>query len=475
MRSFFRRGFILIMILMLILPAFALSEELNLLGEADVNSSQEESGETISLEDKVDGAAAGGETSEFSLADLVPGASETAASDIPAASGSVRGVIEYTYEPEDISSNDTALTDLTIEYIGEPAEKVYDFTRNVTKTVDDKTEWLFTNSPMQKSNFKISGKLEDHPNVELKAVNKLVQTFTDWEVGEYELIFGFSLQGADAEYYNPLPVTIPARITPRPVTIIPYADQSKVYGQSDPSWLKWKAKNVIAKDNKPIERDGKKSYELSGKMTREAGEDVGSYKILLGTLSFGPNYEVTTVEEETFAIERKDISDDDVVANDIEDRTYKGKAIKPVVTLRYGSYKLKNNTDYAVTYKNSKDVGTAKVVITGKGNFDGKRTETFDILPKGTGIKSLTGQKSAFTVTWNKQTAQVTGYQIEYATDSDFTNAKQVSVKSAKTTKKKISGLSAWTKYYVRVRTYRKKGGKLYRSAWSKVKGVTTK
>ena len=43
------------------------------------------------------------------------------------------------------------------------------------------------------------------------------------------------------------------------------------------------------------------------------------------------------------------------------------------------------------------------------------------------------------------------------------------------TVKKTISGLSAWTKYYVRVRTYCKKGGKLYCSAWSKAKSVTTK
>lgn len=476
MRQIFNRGFMLIMILALILPAFALSEELNLLGEADVNSAQEESGATIPLEDEADGAAVGGETSDsIPLADLVPSASEAAASDTPAAPGAVQGEIEYAYEPEDVSSNDTALTDLYIKYIGEPAEKYYDFTRNVTKTEDGKTVWLFTNRPMVSTNFEISGKLEDHPDVQLNGVNRLIQTFTDWEVGEYELIIGFSLKGADAAYYNPQPVTVPARITPRPVTVIPYADQGKVYGQSDPSWIKWTAKNVIAKDNQPLERDGKKSYELSGKMTRETGEDVGSYRILLGTLSFGPNYEVTTVEEETFAIERKDISDDDIVANDIEDRTCKGKAIKPIVTLRYGSYKLKNKADYTVAYKNNKNVGTAKVVITGQGNFKGKRTETFDILPKGTAIKSLAGKTNAFTVTWKKQTAQVTGYQVEYATDSDFTDAEQVNVKGAKTVKKTVSGLDAWKKYYVRVRTYCKKGGKLYCSAWSKAKAVTTK
>ena len=36
-------------------------------------------------------------------------------------------------------------------------------------------------------------------------------------------------------------------------------------------------------------------------------------------------------------------------------------------------------TDYTVTYKNNVKVGTATVVITGKGNFTGTKTITFTI------------------------------------------------------------------------------------------------
>ena len=35
-----------------------------------------------------------------------------------------------------------------------------------------------------------------------------------------------------------------------------------------------------------------------------------------------------------------------------------------------------------MAYKNNKKVGTAKVTITGKGNFTGTRTLTFDIVKK---------------------------------------------------------------------------------------------
>lgn len=64
---------------------------------------------------------------------------------------------------------------------------------------------------------------------------------------------------------------------------------------------------------------------------------------------------------------------------------YDGKAKKPAVTVRDGKIVLKAGGDYTVSYKNNKNPGTAKVIVTGKGNYKGAVTKTFTItVKKGT-------------------------------------------------------------------------------------------
>ena len=65
----------------------------------------------------------------------------------------------------------------------------------------------------------------------------------------------------------------------------------------------------------------------------------------------------------------------------VKDQTYTGKALKPVVTVKYGKTKLVKGTDYTVSYKNNKGAGTATVTLTGKGDYTGTRKVTFTIKP----------------------------------------------------------------------------------------------
>ena len=48
-------------------------------------------------------------------------------------------------------------------------------------------------------------------------------------------------------------------------------------------------------------------------------------------------------------------------------------------------------------------------------------------------------------------------------------------VKGAKKSSLKVSKLKKSKKYYVQVRAYKKAGGKMYYSSWSKAKAVKTK
>ena len=87
-----------------------------------------------------------------------------------------------------------------------------------------------------------------------------------------------------------------------------------------------------------------------------------------------------------------------------------------------------------------------------------------------TTITSVKAQSKAFTVKWKKKSS-ITGYQIQYSTNSKFKKGnKSIKIKSAKTGSKKITKLKAAKKYYVRIRTYK---GKKY-SKWSKVKSIKT-
>lgn len=58
---------------------------------------------------------------------------------------------------------------------------------------------------------------------------------------------------------------------------------------------------------------------------------------------------------------------------------YTGKALKPAVTVTYNGAKLTGGTDYAVTYSNNKEPGSATVKITGQGSYSGSLSKAFQI------------------------------------------------------------------------------------------------
>lgn len=95
--------------------------------------------------------------------------------------------------------------------------------------------------------------------------------------------------------------------------------------------------------------------------------------------------------------------------------------------------------------------------------------------PAATEIKKMTAKSRGFQVTWKKRSS-VTGYQIQYAANKKFSkgSVKTVTIKNKASVKKTVTGLKAKKTYYVRIRTYQKKAGKVSRSAWSEAKKVTT-
>lgn len=160
--------------------------------------------------------------------------------------------------------------------------------------------------------------------------------------------------------------------------------------------------------------------------------------------------------------------------------TYNGKVKRPSVTVKDSKNKKISSKYYSVSYSSGrKYVGQYTVTVTFKGKYGGTIKRTFTIKPKSTSVSKLSAGSKKFTVKWNKQTSQTSGYQIQYSTSSKFKSPKYFTVSSNKSTSKSVTKLSSKKKYYVRVRTYKTvkvngKSTKIY-SSWSKTKSVKTK
>ena len=87
------------------------------------------------------------------------------------------------------------------------------------------------------------------------------------------------------------------------------------------------------------------------------------------------------------------------------------------------------------------------------------------------------GKKCKMTLRW-KKAAKAAGYQIQYATDRKFTqNAKKLNISGGGKTAKSFGSrrLARAKKCYVRIRSYRKNGGKTVYSRWSGTRQVKMK
>ena len=158
--------------------------------------------------------------------------------------------------------------------------------------------------------------------------------------------------------------------------------------------------------------------------------------------------------------------------------TYSGKVKTPKVTVKdENGETLTEGTDYTLEYsKGRKLVGEYSVKVVFKGNYVGSKTLKFTVRPNSTSVRELTRKPQGFIVKWRERTKQISGYQIEYSTSKSFPDSKseRKRITDRETVTKKITGLKAETRYYVRVRTYKTVDGERFYSKWSDYKYVKT-
>lgn len=239
---------------------------------------------------------------------------------------------------------------------------------------------------------------------------------------------------------------------------------------------KAKTPKVVVKDNRgAVVSSNYYTIKYSAGRTK-----VGNY---LATVSFKQPYAKYTGNDHKTTKKTSDINctfkvlpraDEIVLSQTVYG--YSGKTKNPSVTIKDNFGNTVSSSYYKVTMPSGRmNVGTYTVKVTFKSPYSGTKSTTFVINPIGTSLSSVTSASKGFTAKWAKKAVQVTGYQLQYALRSDFKDAKTKTYSGCSTVSGKITGLSAKKKYYVRVRSYKKAGGKNYYSVWSSTKSVKTK
>ena len=177
----------------------------------------------------------------------------------------------------------------------------------------------------------------------------------------------YYVQG-DVNHKDSAKDSVSVNIAKAPLTVTADA-KAKIYGDEDPT-LTYTAEGLLGGDAL--------TSALTGALTREEGENVGSYAITLGTLS-ADNYTIS-FDGADFTIQAKEVTEPTVTL-DQTSYQYDGNVKEPkVISIVVDGRTLKEGIDYTVSYEDNVYVNTeAKVVINFMGNYDGTFKKWFTI------------------------------------------------------------------------------------------------
>lgn len=177
----------------------------------------------------------------------------------------------------------------------------------------------------------------------------------------------YYVQG-DANHNDSAKATVSVTIQKATVTVMADA-KIKSYGDEDPT-LTYTAEGLLGVDTL--------TSALTGALSREEGENVGSYTITLGTLS-ADNYTIS-FDGADLTIQAKEVTEPTVTL-DRDSYQYDGNVKEPKVTsIVVDGRTLTEGIDYTVSYEDNVYVNTeAKVVINFMGNYDGTFKKYFTI------------------------------------------------------------------------------------------------
>ncbi len=173
----------------------------------------------------------------------------------------------------------------------------------------------------------------------------------DRDLGEDVGVYAINATGLTSEKYE---ITfVPGTLTiERRLLIIETENKSKTYGEEDPAFT------YLLTSGELIDSD-----EITGELTRELGENAGSYAIKQGTLTAGSNYDISCVEG-SLSIEKKALT---ITA---EDKSKSYGEDDPEFTVSYNGFVTGEDESnlsgtLSITREPGEDVGTYEIIPSG--------------------------------------------------------------------------------------------------------------
>lgn len=116
---------------------------------------------------------------------------------------------------------------------------------------------------------------------------------------------------------------------------------------------------------------------------------------------------------------------------------FTGKKIKPYSFLTYKNKKMKKDTDYSIEYENNTKVGTATIKYTGKGEYEGTISISFNILPNASLIEDMNQSGGKYTITYYVP-EEANGVVIYYSKNKSKGYTKLVASKKSSVSSSKL-------------------------------------
>ena len=161
------------------------------------------------------------------------------------------------------------------------------------------------------------------------------------------------------------------KITPAPLTVNANSD-SKVY-DGTPLTAGGTIEGLVGDETATAKTEGSQT-EVGSSANKVVGIEWGTAK--------DGNYYIQSQNDGTLTVTAKSIAASDMTVGDLFDVVYSGteQAQKPEV--KDGDTALVEGADYDLTFSEDKtNVGAVTVVVTGKGNYTGDVTRTYQIIP----------------------------------------------------------------------------------------------
>ncbi|MFQ9514772.1 MAG: cellulase family glycosylhydrolase [Eubacterium sp.] len=225
---------------------------------------------------------------------------------------------------------------------------------------------------------------------------------------------------------------------------------------TDISWTLW---------NYKVTGDGTNSWGLyninidSANLKRDSFESIKNKWSASVTNESYINKELVQIIDKFISYSFLQIKIGDAAISSVSNQIYTGKSITPSVLVKYGDRTLVENTDYTLKYSDNIECGTATIIVTGKGNYDGVKKITFKILPESVkNFTALTQTVSSISLKWTKSDG-IEGYCIY-----QYKNGKFVQIVSLKSyhTSYKVSKLKSGSTYKFKICSYTTIDGKMH-------------